>query len=121
MRCVLILICLFALVACGAAQAPATPDPTAGGKRLYTMWCIACHAVQADAPGGAGPNLAGVATRAAANPDGLSAAAWLRRELVNPNAVLTQGYRPGFMPTSYGQTLRPDQLDALVAYMLTLQ
>lgn len=112
---------LFALVACGAAGPSDPADPVADGRRLFGLWCSGCHAVEAGAPAGAGPNLAGVATRAAANPDGLGAEEWLRRETVMPNAAITPGYQPGVMPGDYGQRLRPEQIDALVAFMLTLE
>lgn len=121
-RALLVVALLLALAACGAAAPPTpAPDPAAEGRRLFVIWCSACHAVEPGAPAAIGPNLAGVAALAAANPDGLSAAAWLRREILDPNAAITQGYAPGLMPTTYGQTLRPDQLDALVAYLLTLE
>ncbi|HMQ30587.1 MAG TPA: cytochrome c [Chloroflexaceae bacterium] len=111
---------LLALAACGAA-APGTPaDPAAEGQRLFALWCSGCHGVEPGVPDTLGPNLAGVATRAAANPDGLSAADWLYRETATPNATIAPGYSPGLMP-AYEQSLRPDQLDALVAYMLTLE
>jgi mono/diheme cytochrome c family protein len=113
---------LITLAACGAAAQPdTTPDPAAEGRRLFTIWCSGCHAVAADAPAGIGPSLAGVAGRAAANPEGLSAADWLRRETVDPNAVITPGSSAGLMPANYEQSLRPEQIDALVAYMLTLE
>ncbi|NTU78750.1 MAG: cytochrome c [Chloroflexales bacterium] len=117
---------VLALAACGAA-APPTPvppptlDPLAEGRRMHLIWCSGCHAVEAGAPAGLGPNLAGVATLAAANPDGLSAEAWLRREILDPNAVTTEGYPPGLMPLIYGQSLSAEQLDALVAFLLTLE
>lgn len=85
------------------------------------LWCSGCHAVEAGAPAGVGPGLAGVAGRAAANAEGLGAAEWLLRETVSPDAVLTKGYSAGLMPPTYGQSLTPAQLDALVAYMLTLE
>lgn len=113
-------VLLIVLAACGAAQPDGT-DPAAEGRRLFAIWCSGCHAVEAGAPDGAGSNLAGVAGRAAANADGLSAEEWLRRETVAPNAALTPGYPAGLMPGDYGQRLRPEQLDALVAYMLTLE
>lgn len=122
MRSLLFTICLLALAACGASMS-VVPSPAPGddGERLFTVWCLGCHALEEGAPATVGPNLAGVATLAAANPDGLSAEEWLRREILDPNAVITQGYTAGLMPTNYGQILRPEHLDALVAYMLTLE
>jgi mono/diheme cytochrome c family protein len=62
-----------------------------------------------------------VAARAAANPDGLSAEEWLRRATVQPNAEIAPGYQPGLMPANYGEILSPEELDDLVAYMLSLE
>ncbi len=111
---------LVLLVACGAG-APSPPDPLAEGQRLFAIWCSGCHTLAVDGPTALGPSLAGVANTAAANPAGLSAEEWLRREIVEPNAVLTPGYQPNLMPTSYSQSLRPEQIDALVRFMLSLE
>jgi mono/diheme cytochrome c family protein len=122
MRSVLFAVLLVALAACGAtAQPAATPEPGAEGRRLFAIWCSGCHAVEAGAPDSIGPNLAGVAARAAANPDGLTADSWLRRETLDPNAVITPGYQPGLMPATYGGGLSEAEVDALVVYMLTLE
>lgn len=113
------LIALLTLAACGGAAD--SGDPVAAGQGLFVRQCAGCHAVAADGPEALGPNLAGVAGRAAANPDGLSAEDWLRRAIVNPNAEIAPGYQAGLMPASYGQSLSPAELDALVAYMLSLE
>jgi mono/diheme cytochrome c family protein len=119
---IILLLALVALGACGAGAAPGAPaDPVADGQRLFNIWCSGCHTLDPDGPTALGPSLAGVATRAATNPDGLSAADWLRRETINPDVSLTPGYAPGLMPSNYEQTLRPDQIDALIAFMLTLE
>lgn len=110
---------LLALVACSAGSEPA--DPAARGERLYTTFCLGCHGVTPDAADTLGPNLAKVAGRAAANPGGLSAADWLRRATVNPGAEIAPGYNPGLMPENYGEQFSAAELDALVAYMLTLE
>lgn len=118
MRLLLVLALLIALAACAAQPAPA--DPVARGERLFRAQCLGCHGVEPGAPEALGPNLAGVATRASANPDGLTAAEWLLRETVDPNASIAPGFQSGLMPTTYGQSLSPEQLDDLVAFMLTL-
>jgi mono/diheme cytochrome c family protein len=103
----LLIWALMLALAAGCGRAPASDDPAAAGQ-----------------PGDAstlGPNLAGVAARAAANPDGLEAAPWLRRETLQPDVALAPGFAPGLMPATYGQTLDAAEIDALVAYMLTLE
>ena len=43
--------------------------------------------------------------------------AYIRRGIVEPNADIADGYQPGFMPPNYGDTLRPEEVDALVTYL----
>ena len=108
-------------LAAGCGRPPATDDPAAAGQAVFQRWCTGCHTVETGGAATAGPNLAGLAARAAANPDGLDPAAWLRRETLDPNATLTPGFAPGLMPATYEQSLDPAEIDALVAYMLTLE
>jgi cytochrome c oxidase subunit 2 len=42
---------------------------------------------------------------------------YVRQSIVDPNAVIAKGYQPGVMPPTFGDTLKPDELDALVAYL----
>ncbi len=44
-------------------------------------------------------------------------AEFVRQSIVDPNAVLADGYQEGVMPKTFGDTLTPDALDALVAYL----
>jgi nitric oxide reductase subunit C len=119
----------------GGAAAPASNDPVALGEALFRAvppGCVACHSTT---PGVTlvGPSLAGIATRAAtrlASPDyhghASSAAAYVRESILDPNAYVVAG--PTFsadgkslMPPNFGATLRPDQVDDLVAYLMTLK
>jgi cytochrome c oxidase subunit 2 len=43
--------------------------------------------------------------------------AFIRQSIVDPGAQVEKGFQDGIMPTNYGQTLQPDQLDALVDYL----
>ena len=42
---------------------------------------------------------------------------YVRQSIVDPNAVVAAGYQPGVMPPNFGDTLSPEELDALVAYL----
>ena len=42
---------------------------------------------------------------------------YVRQSIVDPNAVIAKGYQPNVMPPTFGDTLKPDELDALVAYL----
>ncbi|NNJ11402.1 cytochrome c [Chloroflexales bacterium ZM16-3] len=113
MQKIIFILMLLTLAACGAAAAP--PDPVAAGGRVFTIQCGGCHAISDIGSAALGPRLDAMVARANATTD---PAAWLRLSITQPAAEISPGYRPGLMPISYGQGLRPDEIDALVAYML---
>jgi len=41
----------------------------------------------------------------------------VRQSIVDPDAVVVEGYQTGVMPTTFGETLSQEELDALVAYL----
>lgn len=101
------------------------------GRRLFSgelafgrgdaMLCNTCHAVEADAGLGIGPNLAGVATRAGSRVPGQSAEEYLRSSLLDPDAYLAEGYQEGIMYRGYAEALTPQEQSDLIAYLLTLR
>ncbi|HME69932.1 MAG TPA: cytochrome c [Myxococcota bacterium] len=100
----------------------AADDPVSRGKALFngSAACSSCHSI---APGAVlvGPSLAGVGARAAAHGEG-----YLRQSILEPSAYLVPGERfatpqgVSLMPATYAQTLTPQQVDDLVAYLKTL-
>ena len=80
-----------------------------------------------------GPSLAGLPATAEArikNPDykgtAKDPAAYIRESILEPNAYVLSGptYAAGgrsLMPHDYAQTLKPEQVDQIVAYLLTLR
>lgn len=127
----LALACLFLLVACGGnveSAVTATPGSqlapeegtrVAEGERLFSRHCASCHATEADAVI-VGPSLAGIAGRAQMRVDGLGAEVYLEQSIVRPDAYLVEGYE-NVMPATLGKRLTGEELDALVAYLLTLK
>ena len=116
---------------------PVSPDSDirALGENVFRTavpGCVACHSL---APGadGAGPSLAGVATRAellvgAADYSGQAAdvEGYLRESIVEPSAHLNVGgmYSANgmsFMPNTYGDSLSEEEIDQLVAFLATLK
>jgi len=90
-----------------AGSGAAAPD----GKTVFTEnSCGGCHALSdAATTGGTGPDL----DQGLADKD----AAFIEQSIVDPNAEITEGFSAGLMPTNYGETLQPAELDALVKYL----
>jgi hypothetical protein len=66
-----------------------------------------------------GPSLADAATVAASAVDGMSAEAFLRQSIIEPDAHVTEGFMPGLMLQTYGEILSEEQINSLVAFLLT--
>lgn len=116
---------------------PVSPDndPRALGENVFRTavpGCVACHSL---APGadGAGPSLAGVATRAellvgAADYSGQATdvEGYIRESILEPSAHLSTGgmYSANgmsFMPDTYGDSLSEEEIEQLVAFLATLK
>ncbi|MFQ5523798.1 MAG: c-type cytochrome [Acidimicrobiia bacterium] len=98
------------------------PDPAALGKSLAARnGCTACHS-----PDGAalvGPTWKGLFGKEETLGDGstvLVDEAYLRESIVDPNAKIVQGYAPNIMPQDFGTRLSDEEIDALIAYIKTL-
>ena len=83
----------------------------ADGKAVFAdAGCGACHALaDAGTNGTVGPDLDEVVP--GQDP------AFIRESIVDPNAEVAQGFSPDVMPNNFGETLSPDELDALVEYL----
>ena len=78
---------------------------------------MACHSVSPDLVI-VGPSLAGVATRAASS--GLEPRDILRQSILQPQAIITEGFS-NLMPPDFEQKLAAADLEALLSYLLTLE
>jgi mono/diheme cytochrome c family protein len=114
--------------AVGVTPAPAQPAPSAAiqrGKAVFfgPIGCLGCHG-EPGSGGVSGPDMAGIARRAATQVSGLSAAQVIRQSILAPGALISAGCRsatcPDLMPRDYSTRLRQADLDALVTYLLTL-
>ena len=95
-------------------------SPADAGKAFFaSSACPACHTLTGvpNAVGPLGPNLDGIATTAGTRKPGMSAEAYIRESIQNPEAFISPGFTaPSSMPA--GQATGKD-LDNLVAYLLT--
>ena len=82
--------------------------------------CIGCHIVTSGGVGGqTGPSLAQVATVADSRQPGLDAAAYLRQSIRQPQAYTVPGYAAGVMPAYTEGNLSEQELNQVIAYLLT--
>ena len=94
------------------AGVPGIKPPVFSPPQFFATNCGGCHTLaQAGTTGTTGPNL----------DDALKGqgAQMISQDITDPNAVITPGYQPNVMPQNFGQTLTPDQLNQLVAYLQT--
>lgn len=111
-----------------AAEAPAAgasvvaADPAAHGAGIVKEYaCTSCHAL--DSSERVGPGWGGLYGSQVSLIDGATALAddaYLAESIRDPNARIVAGYVAGTMP-SYATLLKDDQVDAIVAYIRTLQ
>jgi hypothetical protein len=50
---------------------------------------------------------------------GLSAEEYLRQSILDPNAYVVQGFPAGQMFQNFAEVLTEDEIDALIAFLLT--
>lgn len=81
------------------------------GEQVFaSAGCAACHTLAAaQATAQIGPNL----------DDTLIAQdlAYIREAIVDPDAVIADGFGPGTMPATYGSQLSEEEITALVAFL----
>jgi cytochrome c oxidase subunit 2 len=87
-----------------------------GRTTFGSAGCGGCHAfTPAGTDAEIGPSLDDLAPEA--EKAGEPVREYVRQSIVDPNAVVVQGYQSGVMPTTFGETLSSEELDALVAYL----
>ena len=101
------------------------PDAKAGEQLYYenvagvNAGCRICHSLVKDERI-IGPSFYGIADRAATRIPGMSAEAYLRQSILEPNAFVVSGYPAGQMLQTFGDILSEEQIQDLIAFLLTL-
>lgn len=103
---------LFGSSTAAAADEPVEVDPVvqAGEAIALSNGCSACHSV--DGTVLAGPSWLGLGDRVDEE--------YIRTSIINPNAVIAEGFAEGIMPNTYADSISAEDLDALVAYLASL-
>lgn len=127
----LIIASLLFLTACGTATHSEPAGDPMNGQKLFsgaipiadgkTPTCASCHAVEVGESSPIGPNLSNIGNRAARTVQGQSAQEYLHTSIVDPDAYLAGGFQEGIMYRGYQQVLTSEQINDLVAYLLTLK
>jgi cytochrome c oxidase subunit 2 len=100
----------------GASPANGAAKPAIDAKKLFadgngtSTACGSCHTLtDASTTGQVGPDLDKVLAGKDAN--------FVRESILKPDAMIAAGFQGGIMPKNYGDTLSPEELDALVTYL----
>lgn len=115
----LLVVLALTVVACGGGGNAGGDDAAAAGEKLFAQavigtqaGCITCHSLTPDETI-VGPSMAGIASR--------GDEAYIRESILNPDAQLVDGFPAGTMPQVWADELSAEQLDQIVAYLLTLK
>ena len=118
----LAMIALF-IAACSAsarAEPTPTPDPfILQGQAVFNARCATCHALVPDTII-IGPSLYGVATRAETRVEGLSAEEYITMSVLRPGDYVVEGFN-NVMITNLAKELTSEELNALVAFLMTMK
>lgn len=124
-RLALVIAVMMLLAACGGGEGTTADDANdplvAQGQELFQtggasqVGCVTCHTL--DGTDLVGPTLQRISERAGERTN-LSAEAYLHESIVDPGAYLVDGYE-NVMNSNYDETLSDEEIDALVAYLMT--
>ena len=129
LRVLILGITIALLAACGSGGGAA--GNSANGKQLFdgvaamgdarAPACATCHAIVPGGDTGSGQSLSNIGNRAGVTVPGQTAEEYLHTSITNPDAFLSGGYQEGIMYRDYAQAMTAQQINDLVAYMLTLK
>jgi cytochrome c oxidase subunit 2 len=108
----------------GGGGAGAQAGGAAEAKQLFTAnGCGGCHTLSdAGGNGTIGPNLNTIKTAATKFGKQLheTPQQYVTQSIKDPGAFTVPGYPKGVMPSTFGQSLTPQQIDTLVKYLLSV-
>jgi cytochrome c oxidase subunit II len=104
----------------GQGTANSGQGGAAAGKAAFASnGCAGCHTFKpSNASGTVGPDLDQLKAVAAKREKGKSAEAYVKEAIDDPRAFTVKGFPKNVMPTTSKKDIPPEQLDALVQYLL---
>lgn len=131
MRKVFLLLMMLSLISTGLAACGGESGSGGGsaqaGEKLFEQaaignqaGCSTCHSLEPDVIL-VGPSLAGVADRAGERVADLPAEDYLRQSIIDPDAYTVEGFSASVMPLVWSSVLEEEQINDLVAFLLTLK
>ena len=121
------LICMAFFLTTGCGGDEEQGGSVQAGEQLFKQatienqaGCASCHSLEAEAIL-VGPSLAGIGSRAEVRVSGLSAEEYLRQSILEPNAYTAEGFSANVMPMVWSDELTEEQVDNLIAFLLTLK
>ncbi len=86
------------------------------GKQVFARAaCSTCHSIK-QGEKLVGPSLYGIFATAATRKPGVAARDYIHESIIKPGAFVVETYPNGVMPQNFGQTLKPEEINALLAY-----
>lgn len=82
--------------------------------------CETCHFVDQETRK-IGPGLLNIGVRSETRVEGQSPQEYIRNSILHPNDYVVEEYPENLMPQTYADLLTPEELDSLVAYLMTLE
>jgi L-cysteine S-thiosulfotransferase len=128
-KCIFHALILFFLLltACGGGSGEEDKEGIEAGKALFEQsivggqpGCVTCHSRESGVTL-VGPSLAKIGREAGERVSGQSAEDYLHQSILDPDAYVVTGFPAGTMPKVWGDVLIDEQVEQLVAYMLTLK
>lgn len=97
-------------------------DEQCGQRWAQTYGCLGCHSINGSE--GVGPTWQGVFGHEVTLADGSTVTAdeaYLHTSIVDPNAQIVQGFQAGIMPTDFAEKLTEEQIQQIIAFIMSLQ
>lgn len=117
------LVTALLLSACAKAATPVptpTLDPIAlQGQAVFNARCATCHALVPDTII-IGPSLYGIATTAETRVEGQGAEEYITMSVLRPGDYVVEGFN-NVMITNLAKELTSEDLNALIAFLMTLK